>query len=356
MNSCVFRCDRLLALVLAATAAWPATAQDYVLTAKPVRRVEGVQTFDVKYPNFKASEWVAFAAAAPELPSQQDVSTRLSPSGKTTTEESDLKRPIVMVRVAAGEDQASHFRFTVTYQATLLERRLIPLAKGAKPPKVDPLTDAEKTWYLAPTKTFYDYEARPFQDWLDQHGVRKKGNEDEVAFARRVLLVIANTCTYEYRLDDDRHASAVCRAGKSDCGGLSVLFAAALRANGVPARSLLGHHAESAVPGAKIGDIPFTRQHTRAEFFAPGVGWVPVDPSVALSYKWNQAVMMYLCFGYDAGDFLVDQVDYDLVLDTGVYGKQTPPWVWCSAWPIGNGERTNPVLSDDWKVRPLPLR
>jgi hypothetical protein len=103
-------------------AAVSAAPPDYVLTAKPVRRIEAVQTFDVTYPGFKASEWIAFAVAAPDVPSQLKVSTRLSPGGKDATEQSEFKRPIVMTKVAADKKDASHSRFTVTYQATLLER------------------------------------------------------------------------------------------------------------------------------------------------------------------------------------------------------------------------------------------
>jgi hypothetical protein len=360
MNQRVFRLVGpliVLVAVVSVAASGQAAAPEYVLTARPARRVEAVQTFDVTYPKLKASEWIVLAAAVPELPSQQKVSTRLTPAGKVGVEASDLKRPIISARFAAGNKQTTHIQYAVTYQATLLERRLVPLEKGKRPPKVDPLTDAEKKWYLAATETFYDYEARPFQEWLDRHGLRKKADEGEVAFARRTFLVIFDTCSYEARQDNDRHASAVCRAGKSDCGGLSVLFVAALRANGVPARSLVGNWAESAKAGEVAGDIPFTQQHTRAEFFAAGVGWVPADASVAvLHFKGRREVMLEQCFGHDAGNFLVKQIDYDLVFDTGVFGKQTVFWAWCAAWAVGEGELTSPVLKDDWKVRPLPLR
>jgi transglutaminase-like putative cysteine protease len=235
-----------------------------------------------------------------------------------------------------------------------MERQLTPLAKGDPVPKVSPLTATEEKWYLAPTATFYDYETRPFQEWLDRRGLRKKAGEEEVAFARRVFLDITDTCTYEAQQANDRHASAVCQTGKSDCGGLSVLFVAALRANGVPARSLVGSWAESSKPDQKIGDIPFTQQHIRAEFFAPGVGWVPVDPAVAvLHFKGKREAILQQGFGYDAGNFLVRQVDYDLVVDSGVFGKQTVPWAWCTAWAVGEGVLDGSIRKDDWKVRPL---
>jgi transglutaminase-like putative cysteine protease len=344
-----------LAVVVAVPGPGRAAPPEYVLTAKPARRVEAVQSFDVTYPKFKAKEWIVYASAAPELPSQQKVSSKLSLEARDDTELSKLKRPVLRAKVTADDTQRTQLHYTVTYQATLLERRLVPLPRGTEPPKVEPLTETEKKWYVAATTMFYDYEAKPFQAWLDKHGLRVKRGEGEVEFARRVFLVIADTCTYEARQDNDRHASAVCRSGKSDCGGHSVLFVAALRANGIPARSLVGNWTESAKPGQKIGDIPFTQQHVRTEFYAAGVGWVPAEPSGAVLFKGTREARLQYCFGFDNGNFLVKQVDYDVVLDGGPIGEQTVPWVWGGAWAFGEGELTNQTVKDDWKVRPLRL-
>src|SRR5262245_45663304 len=102
----------LIALVAVVTVLAPGQAAppEYVLMAKPARRVEAVQTFDVTYPKFKASQWIGFAAAAPEMPSQQKVSTKLSPGGKAGVDASELKRPIVSGRVAASDKQRAHFQ------------------------------------------------------------------------------------------------------------------------------------------------------------------------------------------------------------------------------------------------------
>ena len=64
----------------------------------------------------------------------------------------------------------------------------------------------------------------------------------------------------------DRSATAVCKAGWSDCGGLATVYVSILRANGIP------------------GPVPFGRDLGRrrdsrpAEFYAEGVGWVPAIP------------------------------------------------------------------------------
>ena len=60
--------------------------------------------------------------------------------------------------------------------------------------------------------------------------------------------------------------------GQSDCGGYSALFIAICRAGGIPARPVVGCWA--------TGENPW---HMWAEFELPGVGWIPVDPSVGAS-------------------------------------------------------------------------
>jgi transglutaminase-like putative cysteine protease len=73
----------------------------------------------------------------------------------------------------------------------------------------------------------------------------------------------------------------------------------------VPARQLAGHNAISGKRGTSASDLQY---HVRAEFFADGVGWVPVD--VAFGVVASDAH-----FGNDAGDHLRLHVDPDLVFD-----------------------------------------
>ncbi|KAF1023537.1 MAG: hypothetical protein GAK30_00488 [Paracidovorax wautersii] len=66
------------------------------------------------------------------------------------------------------------------------------------------------------------------------------------------------------------------------CADLNGLFVALTRASGVPARDAYGVRVDDSARGfkslGKSGDI--TRaQHCRAEFYANGYGWIPVDPA-----------------------------------------------------------------------------
>jgi transglutaminase-like putative cysteine protease len=67
------------------------------------------------------------------------------------------------------------------------------------------------------------------------------------------------------------------------CGDLNALFVGLARSVGVPARDVYGLRVAPSEHGYKslgVGSTNVTRaQHCRAEFFAQGVGWVPVDPA-----------------------------------------------------------------------------
>lgn len=58
------------------------------------------------------------------------------------------------------------------------------------------------------------------------------------------------------------------------CGDISSVFVALSRNSGVPAREIFGIR----TPRGKTGDMT-KNQHCWTEFYVPGYGWVPVDPS-----------------------------------------------------------------------------
>jgi transglutaminase-like putative cysteine protease len=67
------------------------------------------------------------------------------------------------------------------------------------------------------------------------------------------------------------------------CGDLNALFVGLARAVDVPARDIYGIRVASSAHGYRslgVSSPMISRaQHCRAEFFAPGRGWVPVDPA-----------------------------------------------------------------------------
>ena len=67
------------------------------------------------------------------------------------------------------------------------------------------------------------------------------------------------------------------------CGDLNALFVGLARAVGVPARDAYGIRVAASAYGYRslgVGTPAISRaQHCRADFFAQGIGWVPVDPA-----------------------------------------------------------------------------
>jgi hypothetical protein len=109
--------------------------------------------------------------------------------------------------------------------------------------------------------------------------------------------------------------------GYGECGDYAALFCALLRAVGVPARTVAGWIAET---GAS--------RHVWAEFYLPGYGWVPADPS------WDDGNITWRYFAQlPTSDRLISSVgtNIELASDWTASLFQTFSWRW---WGI-SGER-----------------
>jgi transglutaminase-like putative cysteine protease len=340
-----------VSLAAATLAADPPPA--YVLETAPARKVEGLLTYDIQIPEVTVKEWLIFAAKMPELPSQSKVSSTIEPPGKEVRETSLQRRPLLLARIPAKDkDMQTGIRIKVKHQATLMSRNLTPRKPDDKPPQVAQLPRETRRLYVSANPTM-DFQTPPFQKWLTAESLRRTKGETDIDFARRAFLHLKKNFTYEFKEKMDRKASAVCTEGKTDCGGLSVLYSSILRANDIPARVLVGRWAESIKPGQKIGDVAFGQTHAKAEFFADGVGWVPVDVSSAILH--DKTAEGLLCFGHDQGDFFVFHVDPALTIDTILFGKKDVEYLQSVVfWLVGKGSTENRTLREDWQVRITP--
>jgi len=342
-------------LLLSILAQIQAPARDgYVLESSDARRIQAVLTLTIQSENLNANEWVVFAAQAPTLPGQVKVKSKMQPAAATVNELSSQHRPVLMARVPARTRDLAHgISVQVTYEATLRSRRLRRLQEGEEAPAVPKLSDRERSAALTDGGDI-DFKAKPFRDWLESKALHRATGESEMDFALRVFREIQSSARYKYRPSMDRRASVVCKDGGSDCGGLSALFVAALRANGIPARILIGRWATSARPGQSIGGVAYYQTHAKAEFYASGVGWVPVDVSQAVRVGARRAPLQH--FGKDEGDFITLQVDPNLEVDTVFFGRkplhnlQGPAY-----WVKGQGSAARFKTAEDWRVEELPL-
>jgi transglutaminase-like putative cysteine protease len=318
----------------------PATMR-YALDAKPVRRVRAVLTTDIAHPNAKVDEWIVLAPDAPSLPSQRDVKTTFTPPGQVVEEFSPLKRRMTVNRI---EDGRKEFRGVLTIDATLVSRRLRPLRAGEAAPKVPDLTPEEVKNYTRTTPSV-DLDSAAFRDWMSAAGLKRKGDETDMTYAHRAFAHVKHHFTYVYPTPpEDDSASKICKAGRSDCGGLSSVFVALMRANGVPARMLIGRWAASQ-------EKDDAKYHVKAEFFTRGVGWVPVDSSAAVGDTGGQD---FAWFGNDPGDHITMTDDGDLVVDTYRFGRQNIGYLQGIVhWWVGSGDDKNFSQKDRWTVREI---
>lgn len=135
--------------------------------------------------------------------------------------------------------------------------------------------------YLQPT------ELQPTDGLVRETAQRiTRGQDGDVAKAQAIYQWIVDNCRREGSVrgcgtGDVRYILTTGDlAGK--CADINALFTALARSVGIPARDAYGVRVATSNHGfnslGKAGDV--TRaQHCRAEFYAAGYGWVPVDPA-----------------------------------------------------------------------------
>jgi transglutaminase-like putative cysteine protease len=313
--------------------------------AKPI---EAVLTCQLREPGVAVQEWIVVAAKAPELPGQTAVTSRVEPRA-TTTDDQRQHRPLLQAIVPGRSAQSHELTVRVTYRATLRSRRLVADAGDSAAPKVA-LRREDRVAALEPTNT-YDFKSKAFQQWLNAHDMHRGKDEGDIAFARRVFRQIQSGFRYRYPTGHDGKASSTCTAGRGDCGSLCAVFVSALRVNRLPARSLVGRWAQSARADERVGGEPYSQTHVKAEFFAEGVGWVPVDPTLALEDRSTERLRF---FGRDDGNFLAQHVDFDFLVNAGRFGRRPVTGLQGVAyWVSGPGTLESAPVREDWQVRTL---
>lgn len=321
----------------------------YALEVKPSKSISAVYTFKVYSPDLTADQWSIFTPRPPVLSGQRILQFESNPKGEITIDQSPLKQSILRVRHAVRTtDQLKSTALSVSIDADLYSRRLIQRRENRPPDAVSRLPDPDRALFLRQSAHF-NYQSAEVVRWMLHHGLSRKPDEGEIDFARRVFQFIVRNFQYEYLGEQNRSASNVCTTGKSDCGGLAVLFCTVLRSQGIPARTLAGRWAVSAKPDEKIGRISYYQEHVKAEFFAQNVGWVPVDLSSGVLHDRSTEKLEY--FGNDRGDFLTLHLDTDLRLDTGAFGVRPIPLLQRPCyWVTGRGSTDKAVVSESWVV------
>ena len=336
----------LLPLVLSVATAAP----EYKLQSAPTKTVQATMTYDVCADKLQAKEWLLFAPVLPTTAGQTEVTSQMTPVAKEIAELSDLKRPLLLARVPADNDerkQAGQCEGGLSGQALVAAAHAVSTRReSARRSKISRSPIARRHYVPSATSVLTAMASKRGRRNTISFAVK---TSHEIDFARRVFTTIRKAFTYVYQPEMDRTPPAVCQVGKSDCGGLSNLFVATLRSQGIPARTLAGRWAISADPNEKLNGHEYYQYHVKAEFFATGVGWVPVDMASGILHDRSREGLYY--FGYDPGDFLTQHIDGNLEVDSIHFGKQRIVVLQRPAyWVTGTGTLDDVKVTESWTV------
>lgn len=256
---------------LLSASSWAARAQE---KQAGWRTFEVVTRLEITAPTGAVRAWVP-------LPLSQDTdwfqTLENSVSGNfersRTVVEPVYRAAVVAATFKAGEQQPA---LEVTSRFRTRDRKV-----ELKPGAGMQATSSELSTYLKPT------------EWMPTDGIVRdtaqaitKRARTDVDKARAVYeWVVENTernpTTRGCGVGDIK-AMLEAKSLKGKCADLNALFVGLLRASGVPARDVYGIRVADSVRGykslGKAGDVT-KAQHCRAEFYAQGIGWIPVDPA-----------------------------------------------------------------------------
>jgi transglutaminase-like putative cysteine protease len=269
----------------------------YKIAITASRNVRATVKSAYRFPNMAAQEWWVAYPSPPEFDGQPAARGRIrimdTPSAEpgSIADESSLRQPLATLHWFPDSiDGGRNFTVEATYDLTINRRALKP---GEPAAAVRPLTRGERSAFLASSKHF-DFTSPKFRAWLVAEDLKRKSAERDLDFAHRAMKAMVRDYTYRFELKSDRSASAVCKAGWSDCGGLATVYVSILRSNGIPARCLSGRNVEP------------DSTHVRLDFYAEGVGWVPGDPALAIGKHSADAG-----FGREPTDMVI--MHFDLI-------------------------------------------
>ncbi len=147
-----------------------------------------------------------------------------------------------------------------------------------------------------------------------------------------------------------RHVAGACAR---TAGGFSLVFTGACRANGIPARLLVGQ----CFKARKLSDGTVTltggrQAHVIAEFFDPRIGWIPED--ISGLFLHTPGYGDYDFFGRDPGYFFAWHTDTDFHFDTPRKADAHVQWIQNpNLWFTEDADEANDSLSHSWNVEKL---
>jgi transglutaminase-like putative cysteine protease len=330
---------------LACPTAYGQRAPTWHLVYTPSHRATFEQEWEYTFPNHQSNRWIIALRYPPELPWSKDVVAKaelLTSDGwkpfEEVTEGSKEKRRMLFLD-HSHEDPKLRRGFTVrtTLTATIFDQQL-QRGRPAKP--VAPLKAEERETFLAATDTF-DFQKPNVKEWMDGHKMWRGKNEDPLTFVHRVYRELRLHLPYNTGDGGPWVCSQILKVGFGECARHAMVGTSILRANKIPARTVCGLWAiDEKSKGA----------HCWGEFFLDGVGWVLYDTTIDNGNPDSEAY-----FAAKKGEILAGMIDFDWVIDTRAFGKQTVPGIdaFPAKWGQGKGAMDGERVETTTRVRVL---
>ncbi len=226
------------------------------------------------------------------------------------------------------------------------------LVDGAPSPQAKVLNAPAAGEFLASTESI-NWQDGNFQDWLDSTGLRRTAGETPVAYGERLYAYIRAHGRYEYPPVSIWTSAAACQRLRTDCGGFSLTFAAACRANHIPARLLVGQWFKARRESNGTVALSDGRQaHVIAEFFDPQIGWIPEDISSTFLHTPGYPDLNF--FGRDPGYFFAWHTDTDFHFNTPRKADAHVQWIQNpNLWFSEDADDANDTVTHHWDVERL---
>ncbi len=334
-----------LAYVQPAAATYPSTSSQFGATGehieyKHVHKLEISYEYATVWPRGGPYTARLYLPVPPETGNEHITGFSPGFSGSIHSDRSQRRMLATNLEQNLGDDR--YYRWEVDVVGYFRQRELVPGPPAPNTP-VAPTPSADD---LRSTESI-NWNTDRFQSWLQESGLVRSSSESSAQFGRRLFDYLENHGRYDYPPSAPWNASATCNRLSTDCGGFSLVFTAACRANNIPAHLLVGQWLKTAESGHTV-QLLGRQPHVYAEFFDPQIGWIPADLSSALMHVPGYK------FGSDPGYFLVWHLDTDFHLSTPSNRNEHVQWIQNpSPWFSPAAEAAASGSRHSWTIRGL---
>jgi len=279
----------------------------------------------------------------PNTGTQEITQLRSSLPGRTETDGNVPPHRILTIELTQGAHDDRALRWRIDLVGTFTTHCLV---EGPPPATQPPIVTPGAGEFLSSTQSI-DWESPDFQSWLDGAGLRRPAGETAVGYGARLYHYCTSHGRYEYPPWGGWSASGACERLRTDCGGFSLVFVAACRANHIPARLLVGQWFKTQENADGTLEMTGRQAHVIAEFFDPQIGWVPEDISSTLLKV--EGAPDYNYFGREPGYFFAWHFDTDFHFAVPTKADAFVQWIQNPApWFSANAQDASDDSSHRW--------